>query len=241
MENNIYLLPIIETISTAWQKVKGSKATFLASIAIVILIKIAFIWLSHMTISLPIVNIIITIIDVVIYLLLIAGLLYLGIRRAFGLPITYPMMFTTFRTEMALKVIGILLLKLIIIAIPVFLTLLLSILLTAIFGSMEHILKFLLVLLYIACLAAYFYLILRLFLGVAFVLDKNATPLQAIKLSFQATQSNVWHLVGLFIIQQLILIISIAPFGIGLFWTFPFLFILYGTLYKNLLANVKNF
>ena len=41
-------------------------------------------------------------------------------------------------------------------------------------------------------------------------------------------------LIGIYIIQFCIVIISMIPLGIGLIWTLPFILILYGTVYKRL-------
>src|SRR3990167_1138090 len=77
------------------------------------------------------------------------------------------------------------------------------------------------------------YLVIRTFFVPAFILDKNATPLESIQLSFQATRSNVLELIALLFLLTLILFISILPFGIGLIWTIPLLSINYGIVYKK--------
>ena len=72
----------------------------------------------------------------------------------------------------------------------------------------------------------------------AFVLDKKANPWQALKLSFRATRSNYWPLLGLVMVEFGIVIASALSLGIGLIWTAPLLLILYGMVYKKLSLNI---
>ncbi|OGT38729.1 MAG: hypothetical protein A3F11_03825 [Gammaproteobacteria bacterium RIFCSPHIGHO2_12_FULL_37_14] len=235
MEKNIHLLAVAETLSTAWRKVYGTKQTFIASVALMFLMKIIFLWLMYITKHIPFINAIFVISDALIALLIIYGILYLGIQRAFDLPIHYEMIFITFRLNKAINLVGLCLLQLLIVAIPFILAIFFYILLASYLSTI------LALLVNIAFMLIYFWLTFRLCLGVAFILDKNVTPLAAIKLSFEATKSNVWRLASLLVIQQLVLLISIIPLGIGLIWSIPFVAITYGMIYKNLLMNVKSF
>jgi uncharacterized membrane protein len=82
------------------------------------------------------------------------------------------------------------------------------------------------------------YLSLRLLMGMGLVLDRGATPWHAVKMSFRATRSNVWPLIGIILAELGILIVSAIPLGIGLIWTLPFVWVVYGTVYKRLSVNI---
>src|SRR5205085_143591 len=81
---------------------------------------------------------------------------------------------------------------------------------------------------------AAFYLLVRLMLSIAFVLEQNVNPWRAIVLSFHATRCNFWRLFGWYIAIWIIMMISIIPLGIGLIWTLPLIYISYGMIYKTL-------
>ena len=93
MTDNNYLLPVWDLVGYSWKKVSGSKGTFWAFIGICILIMLGFLLVQKL--AHPISHLIIFIGQIISYLLQM-GLIYLGIRRAQDLPISYPMGFRAF-------------------------------------------------------------------------------------------------------------------------------------------------
>jgi len=81
------------------------------------------------------------------------------------------------------------------------------------------------------------YLMVRLRLGWGFILDKEVRPLEALKLSFNATRHNVLPLIILYVMNVAILIIGSIPFGIGLIWAIPYVLINYGVAYRKLMEQ----
>lgn len=164
----------------------------------------------------------------VVELLLQMGLIYIGICRAFDRPINYRLMFTTFNTSIALKIIGVYLLKFLIFLIP-------AILIGAgvFIAQMEQVMIIGYLLGLVGIIAA-IYLSIRLYLTIGFILDQNSGPVDAIKQSFQATRHNVINLIGLMLLQILIFIVAAIPLGIGFIWAIPLGLIIYGTVYKRL-------
>jgi uncharacterized membrane protein len=92
-------------------------------------------------------------------------------------------------------------------------------------------------LLRIVWLVLFYAIVFRLILGKAFVIAKQMGPLEALKASFAATKGNVWNLIGVMVISMLILFVSAIPFGIGLIWSLPYIFINYGEVFKRLVTT----
>jgi len=232
MTNPHYQLPIEETLKTAWHKVSGSKSTFWIAIIIVFFIMFA---LGAISALLPkqigaIFNIAIQIVSYLLQM----GLIYIGIKRAQDLPLSFGLMFRAFNGGIALKLIGLYFLQAIILFIPV-LCCIIGLFLTATTSQSYNTL--LAIILFSIGILSSFYLGIRLMLSMAFVIDTETGPVNAVRLSFQATQCNFWHLLLIMLIQSLIIIVSAIPLGIGLIWTLPFALINYGVIYKSLTTN----
>lgn len=239
METN-YSLPIFETISTAWQKISGSKTTFFTCLAIFFGIQLCLGIILYFVEDQMILSVIFSVISFFVSCLLTAGIFYLGLRRAFDLPISYEMMFKAFEPDMILKIIGAFILQMIIfIAAPLVVMIIFS-MVARLESTGNDVLRLIIACGYLISFIIAFYLAIRMSLNILFVLDKHVSPLESIKLSFQATQSNVWRLIGLFITLNIINFIAMIPLGIGLIWTMPLAYIVYGIVYKKLLANVAS-
>lgn len=240
MAETIYSLHIRETLATAWHKVKGSKKPFWQALTLIILVKFSFMLLTFVSIPMPLINSLVILIDQFVSLLFAAGLINLGIQRAFDLPMSYDQVFKPFQFNTFIRIIGLMILEMVIIFIPIFLLIIFTLMMSTMFATLESsIAKFFVALPYVVITLIVIYLTFRMILGLAFVLQKNVGPWQAIKMSFQATRENVWRIFLLFILQQIIVIISAVPFGVGLIWAIPFMYILFGTIYKNLHFNLR--
>lgn len=231
-----YHLPVYETIGKAWKKVYGAKGSLWAALLINILISFCFGFISGLLQdSASFISNIINFVGQVISFLLQLGILYIGIRRAFDLPISYKMMFQACHLDIAWRVICVYLLQLVILIIPIIIMIVSGIMYmqasgVAMFGIIGVLIG----------VIVFIFLAMRMSMSMAFVLDKETNPWPAIQQSFKVTRSNVWRLIGISILQMCILIVSVIPLGIGLIWTLPFVFILYGMIYKNLSLNVSH-
>ena len=236
MTEATYLLPIGDTIKAAWDKVKGSKGSIWAALLITLIIIFGLGFFDGiMTVVAPKVEPAVAIIVQVLGFLLQMGVLYLGIRRAQDLPITYRNMFRTFEGRITLRVIVLYILQILILLIPIALMM---------FGiivfDMEGVKSTMLIIAGVVGIIGFVatvFITVRIMLSMGFVLDKGTNAWAAITQSFAATAGNFWRLVGIVIIQTLIILVSIIPVGIGLIWSLPFVYILYGTVYKNLTLN----
>lgn len=229
-----YQLPVEDILRSAWAKIYGTKQTIW--IAFIIALTIVFylsIIQSIAEIASPILANLIKFITIVISYFLQIGLLYIGICRAKDLPIHYQQMFRAFSLRRAPCVIGIYLVKIILLIIPNFITIAGLLIMSASLPATSLIG----ILVFCLGLITTLYLLTRLILSPAIVLDQDLGPIQAIKLSFKLTHSNVLRLLSILLIQIATLIICVIPLGIGLIWWLPFLFITYGTIYKNLLQR----
>lgn len=228
-------LPVNDTVKSAWHKVKGAKGTIWLSLIISFLIMLGFSILESIT-KMYISSLlwIVVLIAQIIGFLLQMGLIYIGICRANDKPINYKMVFHAFRFPLSLNLI-----LLYIIQILIFLPLLIIEFLAVFFYPHVDLIGsiFLAIIGAIAALGI-LYLSIRLVLSIAFQLDKEIKPWHAIKQSFQASKSNFWRLLAIYIIQILILILCTIPLGIGLIWGIPFAMICYGLIYRQLSVNV---
>jgi hypothetical protein len=263
-------LAIWDTITLGWSKVHGAKKSIWAAILVLMLIVfllnfilgsvfggISLILYNPTTLHfLKGMDILCGVIFALIQYLLMAGLIYIGIQRAYDLPISYRFMFYTFNWRMGFKIIGVLILKAIV-CLPAFILMMLPALpvmmraamhpadvqnnaaavvqaqsnlsaLSGVFFATSYLVGLIILMI----------LSLRLILSLAFILDKNVNPWQAIVLSFKATHGNAWRIFGFYILAYLILFLSAIPFGIGLIWTIPLIFICYGLVYKTLSLNI---
>lgn len=234
------LLPVGDTISGAWQKVSGTKGSVWGAILVMVLIVLLcglFQFLAN-TIS-PNAGKVVNLVIQIIVFLLEMGLVYIGIQRALDRPVDYRLMFRTFDFAIAIRAIGLYILQSLILLVPAVIMIAGGILFyttqeadrtPAIIGLSG--------LLFIIGFIVTIYLYVRMWLAMAFVLDQGTGPWDAIKKSFCATKSNIWNLIGISIFMSLIIIVSAIPLGIGLIWTIPLGVIVYGEVYRRLLANV---
>lgn len=233
--NGTYLIPIRDTIETAWQKVSGSKLPIWGAFGLVFLIMFCFGLVSGaMQFFTPKLAWVFGAIMELFGVLLQAGILYLGIQRAKDSPIAANLVFRAVNSSLAWKVIAVMILVVLILVIPIlfevaglFLTITQQNTLLQVVGCIISLISSI----------AIIYLAIRMKLSIGFVVDRESDPWQAIQQSFNATRCNVWRLIGIYLIQALIVFISAIPLGIGLIWTIPFSLILYGTMYQRLSQN----
>lgn len=239
MADLTYLLPVWDTISDAWSKVKGTKGSIWAAIIVIALIAIGAQLLAYViSTAIPNLEGLFNFIIQIIEFLLQMGVLYIGIQRARDLPFNWRMMFRAFEWDLGFKVILLYVLQ-VIIFIPFIVLIIIGIVVQSMnSNSLASILATAVVLFFLGGIGI-FYLMIRMYLSMAFVIDQRVRPWQAIKLSFQATRSNFWRIVAILIIYMIILIIAAIPFFIGWIWVLPMGYILYGLVYKNLLFNVS--
>lgn len=232
---NHYHLPIGESITTAWHKVHGSKKTFWAAIGIMILTVIVFSivenGLRHFSHGLAgLVNLI----GQIIVFLMQMGILYIGILRARDFAINYREMYRAFSWERGLKIVGAYILMLIVFAVPMLIATVIMVAIQTMVGEAG---KLIAAILYLAAFAWLIFFSVRFYLTLGTILDKNLNPIAAIKASYHATQCNFWGLFAIILIKMLVIVVSIIPLGIGLIWSLPFAFNLYGTIYNRLMQG----
>jgi hypothetical protein len=253
-----YQLPIKECIQTAWVKVHGAKTTiWIAMIILAITIFIVGL-IDHLLGRVaPRIELIFYFIGQIIIFLLQLGLIYLGIRRAQDLPIQYQQILRGYEKLIVFKGIGVYILQGLILVLPL-LVVFFSILMLLPIHPAAHAVSapavatattahsntgiavtiFYFILLAAGTIAIIF-LSIRTSLSIAFVVDQAAGPIQAILSSFKSTRHNVWRLIGIYLLQFVIILVSIIPLGIGLIWSLPFALVLYGTVYKHLSLALK--
>lgn len=228
MTDILYKIPVGDTLGAAWEKVKGSKGSFWAAIIIMILIGIGFgILMAVIKAGSAGAGSIIQFISSFINFFLQMGVMYMGIKRAQDLPMSYRDLFYPFRSDLIFKLIGLYILK-ILILLPFFLFF---------FLSMAVLDKPVMILFNIIVILGMIYVSVRMIMAAAYILDKTVNPWHSIVLSFKATRSNFWRMMALFIIQGFILLLGVITAGIGFIWILPFGFILYGFMYKRLSVN----
>lgn len=223
-------LSVMDIITTSWNLTKGVKGIIWIGVIILIAIMIGFHIVEAMLDSFPILPFAINTIGQIISLLLQMGLFVIGINRATERPVHYQMLFFPFRLNLAYKLILLFLIQMIIFFVILSLFILL---IPFLVGSVGLSLISILI-----GLALNLYFVIKMWLSLAYVLDQHENPLSAIKHSFQVTQGKFWRLTGLFFLSACILFVSIIPLGLGLIWTIPWLFVLYGVIYTRLDPNL---
>lgn len=236
-------LPVFESVSLAWQKVSGSKSTFWAGIGIMFLINLIIMGIDISThdkdhhwiitgLGLIILIICIEIILRVLSYIFSWGLLYLALKRAHDEPIAFHMIKYVFDWGIFFRMIGLYILMTTLFLIPFFIYLL-----PLAIPSQMPAAHFLTAVCFVTGILILLYLMARLFLATALVFLKRQNPIMAIKTSFKATESNGWNIVGLFLVNLLIILVSIIPLGIGLIWSIPYVLINRGIVYKKLITE----
>lgn len=246
MSKNPIRLPVFETIRTSWEKVKGSKGIFWTVIFFMLLIQFVINCHSFTANDQPILHgdwhsMIETWLSNIPIIILGWGLIYLAVQRAMGLPIQFNMLRQVFNFDVFFKMIGLTILKLIVL-LPVIIFILLPRLLvrgdpSTIATNMTNKMALFIVLYYLIGVVLFVYLSVRMKLASAVVIVKKSNPWKAIQISFKATKSNVWRLIGLYLLTMLIVVLSAIPLGIGLIWSLPFSVIVYAMTYKNLVLS----
>ena len=248
-------LPIKETMKTAWGKVDGAKKVLFLAFLMVALYELClnvlngvgglrFPYSGHATlltaISLNFFTLIISVVLGLICTLIFSGGIYLGVRRSAGLPINLKMMLQVFRRDQAKTIIAVILLLnliMLVAALPViifFLTWYLSSFLGLVMLAWSPTeTEFMICFMSLACLGP-IYIAIRASMALPLVLDRQISPLQAIKQSFRGTRKNFWRLLFIAVISLLCLLVSVLTIGIAGIWLAPFVYLLYGTVYQKL-------
>jgi hypothetical protein len=232
MTGTTYDLPVMDTVKTAWSKVSGAKGSFWAVLGVLFVIEfvIGFFggFFQAPNGQMPLAVTIVSLLFGIVVMVISWGLLYLGIQRAAGQPITYRMVGYAFNWGLIFRMIGLYILQIVMLG-GVSLILLLTTVLSM--GAVVN------VILGIVWFVLFYAILFRLILGKAFVIAKQLGPVDAIKASFAATKGNVWNVIAIMIIALLILFVSAIPFGIGLIWSLPYVFINYGEMFKKLVTT----
>lgn len=250
-ESNTVLLPVWESIQTAWAKVSGFKGTFWGAYLLILFIMFCVGILDGiLQYAVPKIEPVFALVGQVINYLLSMGIIYLGIRRAFDIPTTFKNVFDVFRENKPWKLIGLYILQILII-LACMLVLAVGVALAFAVGIIEEtaannppafhfsnpgmVALVTLILIFGFCLVVY--VATRLWLSAGFVLDRGYGPIDALSSGFKASRSNFWRIVGYALLQIFFMIISVIPLGIGLIWSLPWMVICYGVGYKNLVVN----
>lgn len=236
MQNNIarpYDFSISEVFKEAWQRVSGSKKTFWGAVGYIVILNgfLAFIiWLLQTTLyfdknSLPIQlisDIGIAIIDVPM-----VGAWLLGVRRAVNLPIKANSIFQAFHYFW--RIIGMIVLLnlafMLIFTIGIFLDVFLL-----------HFMRDPFDLIIIGILGS----IVVLFFSSAFmfapvlIMEKNLGIFAALKASLYAFNQHWLKIIVMNMLMFIVFSISALPLFIGIIWSVPWSFILYGVLYRTI-------
>ncbi|SRR5579883_516578 len=229
---------LFDTIKIAWEKVKGTKGIFWGIFLIMFLFDIINgIMGSLNKESYSFTYAFIGLIAQLIGTFISFSLLYLGIQRAFNRPIAFSLIKYGLQFSIIIRMIGLFILQYLIM-IP-FLFLFIAPIFAVMKLDLSTALSVVLILVSIIGFVLAVYVMIRLAVANAFILDQKYNPIKALKSSFRVTKSHVLELIGIAFINFLILLISAIPLGIGLIWSFPYLVINFGEIYKKLVENAR--
>lgn len=231
MAKAAFRLPISDTVISSWQKINGTKTTFwYCFVAFFIVILLHNTLLKYSPSIHPGLIFALGVIIFLAYVLLYAGIYYLGIQRAKGNNITPFMALNVLEPHRLLNLFGLVIVQTLIVLIPSLL----------IFAGMQltihplFLMSFLGYVITIGSTLAFIIILVRLSLGIAFVLDLNEKPVSAVIHSYEATKGNFFRLIGFYYILMVLITAGLLTFVIGVIWTLPLFFIAYGNMYHQL-------
>lgn len=243
MNTTTNLLPVFDTMQSAWNSVRGSKRVFWTAFSIYLVCDIAeALFGNSLYTDIPFKTIMIDTWALIgiFQLFLILQCIDLGIRRARGLPINfYSSLNNVLDLKLLLNMLGLIFLASFFVVVP---TTILALLPTLV-DSLKMINGILLGLFsafcYILAALSFMLFFIRTSLSYAVCITQRMGPIMSITISIQATQSNVFRIASIFILNVLIFFITVFPLGIGLVWSLPYIIISYGMMY-NILVKANN-
>ncbi|MES2218001.1 MAG: hypothetical protein V4501_06285 [Pseudomonadota bacterium] len=230
-----YKFPVIDTIEAAWQKVSGAKGTVWAVMGFIFISAFLFGIIGGILTAAGLPNLakIPPVLAGIVQLILTWGLIYIGIKRAADQPIDYGMVKSVISFEIFFKMIGVYLIQFAICGVTAIILVPLLLM-----DTHSYVGSIVAIILSVVWYVVFFFVLIRMYFAKAFVIDKRVDPWTAIKMSVAITQGNVLRIFCFLIICILAFIISAIPFGIGLIWSLPFLFIVYGLAYKRIMEKL---
>lgn len=230
MTTSIWQLPIEDSLQTAWKRIHGIKHIFWKALIVSIFVMGAYQLAVSLlypffprlgSISAPVLQL--------IAFLLQMGFIYMGVQRGLEIPFTWHAVFKGFQGFMPIHLISLYLLQFCIVLIPITL----MVISTIWYQSQHSILHLLGLVTFILGFLIIYFLFIRMMMSAAIVMDQDETPWEAIKQSFHLTRGNVLRLLALTILLYGIMVVSVFTI-VGVIWSFPFSFTLYGTIYREL-------
>lgn len=213
-----------QPLTIAEKKLKGAKGPILIACLFYSLIKLSFFLFDYLPSDVRIPSIWFYVNNTASYFieeLLLIGIFYIGIRRAYDLPISFRNMFIVLSPKKFFKV-------------------LLTFLLTM---CMPILLMFLLMLtyfwLFLFLLLPISYFMMRFSFATLLVIDKNMNPIQAMHNSTMMTRGVILKLLGSLFVKLIVLFCGVLVLGIGLIWALPLTVIYTGEIYKILATRLE--
>lgn len=264
MLNPPVLLPVWDSLSEAWNKVKGFKGTIWAAFLLifVILFGLALVQVAVEHFS-SAGGKVFAIINQIMSYILSAGLGFLGIRRSLDIPVDYKDSFSVLKDNKPWKLIGMVMLQTLL-YIPGILLIVASAFGAGYAGIIGNgFVDYSNVAMVVVCVALFlagFFLVLyfavRTWLAIGFIVDQSVGSIIALKKAFQASRGNFWRMVGFMLMQLVIMMLLVIPIVlgsmlgmvstiilglivsfVGFVWILPWLYICYGMMYKRLSVN----
>jgi hypothetical protein len=230
-----------EVFKSAWSSVKGAKLVFFIVFFIAGLIlaaesslQVAIQAVEKNHAEVPFVKdhlLASGIIYVLLYILLIFlgfGLKYLGILRARGADLKVSLILYTFRFWLLLKMLWMEILKCLLFAVILFPSI----------ATAAYIPKSLAMVFITISFLIIIYLSIRFCISDLLLIDKNCGPIFSLRASFKATRRLFYPIFTLKLTTLLLASIAVLPFGIGLLWAIPLLFIVDGAIYQKILPLI---
>lgn len=236
MKDGSYRLPLMDTINVSWSKVSGAKEAIWAVFAMFLVIQIVIAVLMGMTTKGGTFHFFFNVISALIQFMASLSLIYLGIRRAQNKPIHYQMIKDVLTGRFILYIIGVYFLQVIILIPPIIIAgiggYLVNRQTTPSFGTLTMSIIF-----FIVGFVLLLFLMMRTGLAYGAIVDKEANPMEAIRISFLATKGNVLPIFGSYLIGVCIMICCVITLGIGFIWGIPWVMIIYGEIYNRLITH----
>lgn len=213
----------------AWSKVSGSKTPILLAALFCAFIQMMLSLIGGLlatVMSEAVANLLVNIIALFVLMPAYVGLMYMGLQRVRGLPLTFNQVFYAYRKDLLIQI-------------WIFYLCFYGLFFVgALIGGILSVIPAIGMILVIVLGLGILYLLVRCALGVYLIFDQNEKAIDALKHSFSMTKPFVWQLILSYILLFVVMFVGALTLMIGLIWAIPFAYIFYAAIYQTINGGV---
>lgn len=220
--NRVAQFEVIPTAKEAWAKVSGCKMPILLAAIACAVVQMIIQTLCGKEVVGQIVS---GILSLLVVMPAYAGLMYMGLQRVRGLPVTFNQVIYAYRQNLLTNVW------------LYYLCVYVVFIIGAMICGVVSIIPVIGLILMVAAMVGILYVLARFSLGIYFILDRNEKAIDALKHSYVITRAYVWKLMLAYLLIFAASILGFVTLLIGLIWVIPFGYIYMGSIYQAISGN----